>query len=836
MRVYDFGLSEENKLYIAMERLEGITFEQRLAEGGPLLPGEFLEIFEQLLQALGCLHSNGIVHRDLKPANVMLNVGDNSVTHATLFDLGLAKRLGDVQRLTGTGALLGTPMYMSPEQCNGSPSDERSDLYSLGCMMYESVTGQPLFDGGPVEIMLAHGQRKRPDMPKSLVGFFSKLLAINPETRFQTTDDVLTELRRFEFEKWERFEKSAVTKIGLTRKSLNLTPRMVVVLVLAATTAAILCFNEKVRIDRESSNDRLGTIKKNTERDNGQSRKEAEYKRLIAASKNNRDQLELVPYKDGLVGLYTGEKRFNEAEALARSSLAIREKRLGHLHPEVAVRLRSLGWLCAAQNRFKEAAALYSRALQIRQTLSNEKYDLKVALCFRDLGEVSAAQGHYAEAKSLYERCLKIREQSIGSDSVAVAQDLASLSKTSQALGDVKEAEFLGRRCLQIREKALGPEHPDVFWALSDLASIYEKQGRYGEAEVLLKRSLLIVENPKNQLKLAQNLIRLGDVYRVQGKIADAKLLYDRCSQISESIPEAGNLEVAKLLDDLAKAYRTLRLNTESERVAKRALMLGERVFGPNHPDVTSLITLAEVEFALGKTSEAEALMGRSLQIVASRKKLDSETATVFFCLADLYSSQSRYAEAGPLFERALDIREKTLGANNLAVCWTLYRLANVYVELGKYERVEAYLNRALHIMEKQEPHPNPKVVMILQSLANFYSIQNRHELAERMCKRAIAIDEDTLGRDHPQGAWGALGLAHIYSVQGKFPAAEILFERSLQLSKKMSASKRFALQLQKEAKILRNANRTTQAHMLEARANEITRTCLQQKDFPNSP
>ncbi len=207
VQVFGFGLTEEKNPYIAMERLEGITLAQRIADGGPLSPGDFVEIFEQLLQVLGCLHREGIVHRDLKPSNVMISFKEGC-THATLFDLGIAKRLGDEQGLTATGDLPGTPLYMSPEQCTGSKIDERSDLYSLGCMMYESVAGKPLFEGSVVDVMIAHSQGKRPDIPKPIGELFAKMLAISPDQRAGTADEVLELLRSLDLAELPKFENS----------------------------------------------------------------------------------------------------------------------------------------------------------------------------------------------------------------------------------------------------------------------------------------------------------------------------------------------------------------------------------------------------------------------------------------------------------------------------------------------------------------------------------------------------------------------------------------------------------------------------------------------------
>jgi serine/threonine-protein kinase len=156
-QVYDFG-EDGGALFLAMERLQGETLDTLTRREGPLPVPVAVEVVAQVLEVLEAAHALGIVHRDLKPANVMLT-GELSAPRVKVLDFGLAQVAGGAAeaRLTQSGMVHGTPAYMSPEQCRGEPLDGRSDLYSLGCVLYELIIGQPPFGETPVaEVMSGH--------------------------------------------------------------------------------------------------------------------------------------------------------------------------------------------------------------------------------------------------------------------------------------------------------------------------------------------------------------------------------------------------------------------------------------------------------------------------------------------------------------------------------------------------------------------------------------------------------------------------------------------------------------------------------------------------------
>jgi hypothetical protein len=158
-RTYSFGISKDGRAYLVMEYLEGKSLREELKSAGRLTLRKFRDVFLPVLDGLGFAHKSGLVHRDIKPGNIMLcNCDDGGLT-VKIVDFGIAKDLGGgtAQALTRTGDLLGSPVYMSPEQCEGKPLDGRSDLYSLACVMYEALCGEPPFTADTaLEIMRKH--------------------------------------------------------------------------------------------------------------------------------------------------------------------------------------------------------------------------------------------------------------------------------------------------------------------------------------------------------------------------------------------------------------------------------------------------------------------------------------------------------------------------------------------------------------------------------------------------------------------------------------------------------------------------------------------------------
>jgi tRNA A-37 threonylcarbamoyl transferase component Bud32 len=212
MRIYDIGVFPHGAPYIAMEFLKGKSLSDSIKEEGRLEEGKAIGIFRTIADALAHAHANRVIHRDLKPSNIVLTPSDNPAEpiRATVVDFGIAKVTDaegeDILRMTSTGEVFGSPLYMSPEQCAGRTLDRRSDIYSFGCLMYEAVTGKTPFEAKtPIALFQSHQIKEaprfntlieKPDISNELEAIILKCLEKHPEDRFQSMDDLVKALEK----------------------------------------------------------------------------------------------------------------------------------------------------------------------------------------------------------------------------------------------------------------------------------------------------------------------------------------------------------------------------------------------------------------------------------------------------------------------------------------------------------------------------------------------------------------------------------------------------------------------------------------------------------------
>src|SRR3984893_1517479 len=197
--IYDWG-QESGTYFIVMEYVEGRSLRELIHTEGTIEPGQAADIAAEIASALAFAHRSGVVHRDVKPGNVLLTQsGTVKVT-----DFGIA-RAGTGDGLTQTGSVMGTATYFSPEQAQGLAVDGRSDVYSVGVVLYELVCGVAPFAGdSPVSVAYKHVRadpvppsRRNPDVPQALEQIIMSALAKDPEHRYQSADDLRADLLRF---------------------------------------------------------------------------------------------------------------------------------------------------------------------------------------------------------------------------------------------------------------------------------------------------------------------------------------------------------------------------------------------------------------------------------------------------------------------------------------------------------------------------------------------------------------------------------------------------------------------------------------------------------------
>jgi serine/threonine protein kinase len=203
IRVYDFGETADGQPFMVMDYVEGSNLQNLLKAENTLPIEDALNIFRQICAGMTHAHSKKVFHRDLKPGNIMLSGLEGTNPQVRIVDFGLAKVMDgteDLQKLTQTGEVFGSPLYMSPEQALGKKVDARSDIYSLGCIMHETLTGTlPLMGATPFETLMKHMNDKPLNLRQAkrdgkfsdeLVVVCSKTLAKDPNKRFQSMDEL----------------------------------------------------------------------------------------------------------------------------------------------------------------------------------------------------------------------------------------------------------------------------------------------------------------------------------------------------------------------------------------------------------------------------------------------------------------------------------------------------------------------------------------------------------------------------------------------------------------------------------------------------------------------
>ena len=207
--VFDFGQTGDGHLYLSMEHLEGRTLTDLVRAEGPLDGKRTVHIAQQICRSLGEAHRQGIIHRDVKPDNIFLITVDGDPDYVKVLDFGIAKAVHGEEdvNLTAEGRIIGTPRYMSPEQILAQPVDHRSDLYSLGCIIFEMMCGSPPFEHqSTAALMMSHAQQAPPtfaerlgpgysqQLPPGIEHVVRRTMAKNPNARPRTTDELRAEL------------------------------------------------------------------------------------------------------------------------------------------------------------------------------------------------------------------------------------------------------------------------------------------------------------------------------------------------------------------------------------------------------------------------------------------------------------------------------------------------------------------------------------------------------------------------------------------------------------------------------------------------------------------
>lgn len=515
VKTYAIGFLDDDSLYLALEFLEGKTLAKIAQDSGGIPLTRLLKLGIQVCKAVEFAHSQGIIHRDLKSQNIMvLDFPDREIVK--VLDFGLSKLIcpdaGEAQKLTRTGDLIGSVHYMSPETCFGKQADFRTDIYSLGCVLYECAFGSPPFQAdNPLSVMYKQKNEYPASLMKSALSplelVILKCLQKDPAQRFASAGELCHAL---ELIADGRAKELSLGDIGRTmivgspkKNSLWVALLLLFLLVLSGLVFTFMKRNTSHETGHDAPRVALkSATEKHVERDLKNS--------LARAEKNFAPDSPEIEERVAKLGLYYMEQgRLPEAEQLLRRSLAMKEKELGPKDTMLFWKFIYLADCLNNQGRFVEATPLYERALAVRnldlgpmdidvdleRTLSGRKRgeekstDPQIDRTRRLLADCYSKQKRYTEAEHALESAVAIKERVSGVDSPDIPRDFCRLAGWYREQGNYDKAEQLYKRAIDSWEKTAEPNAADMALGLRSYAGLLRELKRNAEADKLETRA-----------------------------------------------------------------------------------------------------------------------------------------------------------------------------------------------------------------------------------------------------------------------------------------------------------------------------------------------------------
>jgi hypothetical protein len=469
--IYDYG-TQDGEPYLVMDFVEGESLSSFIQKCGTVPENEAIEIASQICDGMEFAHHKGVIHRDLKPSNVMVSRAADGTLSVRILDFGVAKlteKSEDVGNITQTGELVGSPLYMSPEQCLGHHLDRRSDIYSLGCIMFEMLTGRRVFTAdSPMAIMVQHMNdrpplfRSFPDIPKvrpELERIVMQTLEKEQENRYQSAGDLQKDLALV------RSGKNPIKEFSRSRKRFEVAASSVKFAV-AGILGAVIGLGTIQAWDWYSETSKpqwmktFATARNNFALSHNQEEAEIDYLRALKqareAGANGHQQAEIFVQ---LSRLFLDIKDAERALPNAEQALALSETGdADALRADIFDQLTQ-GYLLSKQ--YEKAADAAGNAVKIRRKVDpNARLAIANSLkrlgdAYRQMNELPKAEAVYRESITLYNAIKPLPARELGDADQWFSYVLFKEKKYGEALTSAQEA-------MKISVAMRGTDHPST--------------------------------------------------------------------------------------------------------------------------------------------------------------------------------------------------------------------------------------------------------------------------------------------------------------------------------------------------------------------------------------
>jgi eukaryotic-like serine/threonine-protein kinase len=786
-KVLDAGATETGRPYFVMELVRGQRITEYCDENN-LSTEERLGLFMQVCHAIQHAHQKGIIHRDIKPSNILVTVVDG-LPVPKVIDFGIAKAIGqqltEKTVFTSFEQFIGTPAYMSPEQAqlSGVDVDTRSDVYSLGVLLYELLTGHTPFDpktllSAGLDEMRRMIREQDPPRPSARISSLDaaeqttvakrrqsepprlihqvrgdldwvvmKCLEKNRARRYETVNNVALDVERHL--RQEPVSAAAPGTLYRARKFVRRHPAglataaallvLLVVGVVVSTWQAVRARKAEVRAEAEASkSQQVALFLKDTLKGAGPS---------VALGRDARMLKEILDQ--------TAERISQELKG----------------QPEVEAELSSIiGNTYYAIGDCSRAAEMLNRALGLRRALFGETNAL-VAASLRDLGfalcgqyDLTAAESYLDRAEICHRQALAIRRTVFANDHPALADSLISLADMIKRRGKLAEAEALAREGLAMWRRLRGREKPDadLALALNTTGAVLWRAGKAEEAEVVHREALAMwrqLGHPESP-ELATALQLLGTVLDQQGRWAEAELVWREGLAMRQKMLGTNHLSASVTLNNLGGVLERQGKLAEAEQLYRQDL-------SQRGPSDFRLRQLACVLQKQGKLVEAEVARRESFQVRKKRLTQDAEHGDpsaqnrLAWLLATCVEASLR---DGP---RGVELAQKAAAATQRKDATMLDTLAAAHAEAGQFakaveteqeamrlepdDETKADFAARLNLYAAGQPYREPPFAVLTvvhpQRIANLLRVQRFIE-AESQAREYLALHENGLPDD----------------------------------------------------------------------------------------